>query len=327
MTSSARPSRLHLPVAALAVVAVVGGTASSAQATFPGEPGPIAFQRLVDPRDEENMQIFRARKLTSGGSGFNPDYSPDGRQIAFERRFGGMRPDAIVTMGSDGSSPALIQTTCSADPCLGDSSPAWSPDGHRLVFERAFGPIMHDTAAGLDLVTASADGTNEQLLRRFRSLEAEGREPHDAQWSPDGTRIAVSILNTRARPRNGSAIYVLDADGSDFRKVTPIRLNAGSPDWAPYGRRIVFNSSYEGQAAVEIYSVRSDGSGLKRVRREPKDSFSLEPVWSPNGKRIAFAHATSGTVPHIWTMTRNGKQLRQVTHGSKPDVRPDWGSR
>lgn len=280
------------------------------------------------------MQIFsvvrpgaRARKLTSGGSGFNPDYSPDGRQIAFERRFGGMRPDAIVTMGSDGSSPALVQTTCSADPCLGDSSPAWSPDGHRLVFERAFGPIMHDTAAGLDLVTASADGTNEQLLRRFRSLAAEGREPHDAQWSPDGTRIAVSILNTRARPRNGSAIYVLDADGSDFRKVTPIRLNAGSPDWAPYGRRIVFNSSYEGQAAVEIYSVRSDGSGLKRVRREPKDNFSFEPVWSPNGKRIAFAHATSGTVPHIWTMTRNGKQLRQVTHGSKPDVRPDWGSR
>lgn len=334
MTSSTRPSRLHLPVAALAVVAVVAGPASSAQATFPGEPGPIAFERLVDPSDEENMQIFsivrpgaRARKLTSGGSGFNPDYSPDGRQLAFERRFGGMRPDAIVTMGSDGSSPALVQTTCSGEPCLGDSSPAWSPDGHRLVFERAFGPIIEDTAAGLDLVTANADGTNEQLLRRFRSLEADGREPHDAQWSPDGTRIAVNVLNTRARPRNGSAIYVLDADGSDFRKVTPIRLNAGSPDWAPNGRRIAFNSSYEGQAAVEIYTVRSDGSGLKRVRREPKDSFSFEPVWSPNGKRIAFAHATSETVPHIWTMTRNGKQLRQVTRGSKPDFRPDWGSR
>jgi Tol biopolymer transport system component len=334
MTSTARASRLHLPLATLAVVAVVGGAASSAQATFPGEPGPIAFQRLVDPKDEENVQIFsvvrpgaRARKLTSGGSGFNPDYSPDGRQIVFERRFGGVRPDAIVKMGFDGSSPAPIQTTCSADPCLGDNSPAWSPDGHQLVFERAFGPIIDDTATALDLVTANADGTNEQILRRFRSLEADGREPHDAQWSPDGTHIAVNVLNTRARPRNGSAIYVLDADGSDFRQVTPLRLNAGSPDWAPYGGRIVFNSSYEGQAAVEIYTVRPDGSGLKRVRKEPKDSFSFEPVWSPNGKRIAFAHATRETVPHIWTMTRTGKHLRQVTHGPKPDDRPDWGSR
>jgi hypothetical protein len=59
---------------------VLAGSATSAHATFPGDPGPIAFQRLVDPDDEENVQIFsvagpgaKARKLTSGGSGYNPD--------------------------------------------------------------------------------------------------------------------------------------------------------------------------------------------------------------------------------------------------------------
>ena len=334
MTRTARASRLRLPLATVAVVAVVGGSAASAEATFPGKPGPIAFQRFVDPEDEENVQIFsvarpgaKPRKLTSGGSGYNPDYSPDGRQIVFERRFGGVRPDAIMLMGSDGSSPALVNTTCAADPCLGDNSPAWSPDGNRLVFERAFGPIVQDAAAGLDLVTANADGTNEQILLHFRSLEAEGQEPHDAQWSPDGTRIAVNMLNTKAKPRNGSAIYVLNADGTNFRQITPMRLNAGSPDWSPNGKRIVFNSSYEGQAAVEIYTVRPDGSGLKRVRKEPQYSAAFEPVWSPDGKRIAFVHATRTQLPHIWTMKRNGKGLQQVTHGRKPDFRPDWGSR
>ena len=64
------------------------------------------------------MQIFsvarpgaKARKLTSGGSGYNPDYSPDGARLAFERRFGGAKPDAIMTMGSEGARPAVVPTS------------------------------------------------------------------------------------------------------------------------------------------------------------------------------------------------------------------------
>ena len=325
-----RRPRLSVPMISVAAAAAVAGAAPAAEATFPGERGPIAFQRIVNPKKEESSQIFsvarpgaKARRLTSGGNVYSPDYSPDGRRIAFERRGGG--PDTIFTMGADGSAPVRV-TACAAAPCLGSSAPAWSPDGNRLVFERAYGPIVKDTAAGLDLVTANPDGTTEQLLLHLRSLEAEGQEPHDAQWSPDGSRIAVTILNIKAKPRNGSAIYVLDADGSNLRRITPMRLNAGNPDWSPDGKRIVFNSSYEGQALPEIYTVRPDGNGLRRLRREPKESYSFDPVWSPDGGRIALVHGTFDTVPHIWTMKPNGKGLRQITHGPKPDVRPDWGT-
>jgi len=334
MTHTVRISGLRLSVLALAVVPVVAGSAPSAQATPPGEPGPIAFQRFLDPQDEESTQIFtvarpgaKPRKLTSGGTAVNADYSPDGERIVFERRYGGKSPDSLFTMGSDGSSKTRLPTTCSAPTCLGDSAPAWSPDGNRFVFERAFGPIVKDNAAGLDLVIADADGSNEQVILHYRSLEAQGQEPHDAQWSPDGTRIAVNILNIKAKPRNGSAIYVLDADGSGLHRVTPIRLNAGNPDWSPDGKRIAFNSSYEGQAAVEIYTVRPDGGGLRRLRREPKNSYSFDPVWSPDGGRLAFVHGTGRHVPHIWTMKKNGTRLRQVTRGRRPDRGPDWGSK
>ena len=334
MTRTVRISGLRISVAALAVVAVVGGSALSAQATPPGKPGPIAFQRFIDPQDEESTQIFtvarpgaKVHKLTSGGTAVNADYSPDGERIVFERRYGGRSPDSLFTMGSDGSSQTRLPTTCRAPTCLGDSAPAWSPDGNLLVFERAFGPIVKDTAEGLDLVTARADGSNEQVILHYRSLEAQGQEPHDAQWSPDGTRIAVMILNTKAKPRTASAIYVIDADGSGLHRVTPIRLNAGNPDWSPDGKRIAFNSSYEGQGAVAIYTVRPDGSGLRRLRREPKNSYSFDPVWSPAGGRLAFVHGAGRQVPHIWTMKMNGTRLRQVTLGRRPDGGPDWGSK
>jgi Tol biopolymer transport system component len=333
MTRTVRIAGLRFSVLALAVVAVVAGSAPSAQATPPGNPGPIAFQRFIDPQDEESAQIFtvarpgaKPRKLTSGGTAVNADYSPDGERIVFERRNGGRSPDSLFTMGSDGSSQTRLPTTCSAPTCLGDSAPAWSPDGNRLVFERAFGPIVNDTAAGLDLVTANADGSNEQVILHYRSLEAQGQEPHDAQWSPDGTRIAVMILNTKAKPRNASAIYVLNADGSGLHRLTPIRLNAGNPDWSPDGKRIAFNSSYEGQAAVELYTVRADGSGLRRLRHESKRSYSFDPVWSPDGRRLAFVHGAGRQVPHIWTMKKNGTRLRQMTNGRRPDGGPDWGS-
>ena len=97
-----------------------------------------------------------------------------------------MSPDSIVTMGSDGSSQAVFQTTCVPTPVWATTARAWSPDGHRLVFERAFGPIVKDTAAGLDLVTASADGTNEQLILHFRSLEARER----SRMTRSGRRMA-----------------------------------------------------------------------------------------------------------------------------------------
>jgi Tol biopolymer transport system component len=106
-----------------------------------------------------------------------------------------------------------------------------------------------------------------------------------------------------------------------------MRLNAGNPDWSPDGKRIAFNSSFEGQGAVEIYTVRPDGSGLRRLRREPKNSYSFDPVWSPGGRRLAFVHGAGRKIPHIWMMKRNGTRLRQVTHGRRPDRGPDWGSR
>jgi Tol biopolymer transport system component len=88
----------------------------------------------------------------------------------------------------------------------------------------------------------------------------------------------------------------------------------------------VFNSSFEGQGAIEIYTVRPDGTGLRRVRRERR-SYSFEPVWSPDGNRIAMVHGTFGTVPKIWTTRSDGRDLRQITFGPRLDPPSRLGTR
>jgi TolB protein len=311
---------------ATATTAALGVMAPAADATFPGERGPISFQRLLDPQDDASSQIFsatsthKARRLTHAhGGAFAPDYSPDGAAIAFEVRPGDGAPDSLYTMRADGTQAAQLPPPCTAE-CLGEGEPTWTPAGDRITFARAFGPIIDDNASEIDIAIAGVDRSGEQVLKRFKS---GGREPHSIQWSPDGRLIAVTLLNTTAKPVGASAIHLYDAQGHHVRQITPRRLNAGNPDWSPDGKRIVFNSSFEGQGKAELYTVGPDGGSLRRLRRERK-SYSFDPVWSPDGKRIAFVHG--GRTPHVWTVKADGTKMRQVTHGPLPDLAPDWGT-
>jgi TolB protein len=328
-TSAVHISPLHASLVAVAL-ATVAALPASVNATFEGKPGPIAFQRFTDPNDDGSAQIFRVkpggervRQLTAlPGGGFHPDYSPNGGRILFNSAF--EDTGAIFNMRADGSDPVRLNTGCSGE-CLGDEDPAWSPNGRRIVFERAFGPIVDDNASALDLMIARADGSRAHVVRHF-PLVGGGPEPHAAEWSPNGRRLAVMLLNV-SEPGTPSAVYVLRPDGTHLRRITPFSLNAGNPDWSPSGKRIVFNSSYEGQAAAEIYTVRPDGSHMRLVHALPEDHYAFEPVFSPSGKRIAFTERDEEGLPHIHTMRRNGSRVRQITHGPVVDVAPDWGAR
>ena len=195
-----------------------------------------------------------------------------------------------------------------------------SPSGARLA------RLAKDGAAStIELATAGLSGAGDRVIRSF-GLKSTGTEPHNAVWSPNGRMLAVTILNDRKKPINASAIYLISANGKTVRRLTPPKLNAGNPDWAPNGKRIVFNSFYEGQSESELYTIRPDGTGMHRLRKEDKNNYAFDPVWSPDGGRIAFVHASKTTPPHIWSIGADGKNLRQETHGSLVDLSPDWGT-
>jgi Tol biopolymer transport system component len=350
MNSATRTARYRGPllqVSALGALAAVtvGVMAPAAQATYAGKNGPIAFQRFTGP--QENAEIFsmsptggRAHRLTTGpGATFNPDYSPNGAQVAFERRYGDGRPDAIFTVKSRGGRATKISSGCTGQ-CLGDAQPAWSPDGRQILFMRALGPVVHDDAAELDLMVMNRDGGDQRLIRRFGRI-VDGRAPGaegKAELSPDGRQIAVTLVTEGADiRRSDSAVYLMNADGSDLHAITPAKLHGGNPDWSPNGKLLVFHSNNYHAARSEIWVVKPNGKGLRRLRRL-HSGRDYQPVWSPNGKQIAFGHDGPAVhqgghvvhvLQHLWTMRSDGSHAHAITNpGDKPaEITPDWGSR
>jgi Tol biopolymer transport system component len=148
----------------------------------------------------------------------------------------------------------------------------------------------------------------------------------EAGWSPDGKRLVFQRQN-----HNGAlAIYTVRLDGTDERRLTPWRLNAGDhPDWSPDGRWIVFRSHVDQDQQGNVYLVHPNGSDLHRITDTHTHGATayLSYSFSPDGTMITVAYTAIGDPgnPDVWVMNLDGSGFRNVTDSVIWDCRPDWG--
>lgn len=340
--------RLRKPVTRLAVaLVVVTGLAAPAEATFPGENGDIAFRRFLN-LEQTWGAIFTIhpnglgeRQITRPLPGFvdrNPDVAPDGQRIVFERE--GVECgrdcfyDEVFVVNADGSQLTQLTHNRPGEICgLGgfcSGSPAWSPDGERIAFTRASGPVVGDLIENLGIYVMNADGSGvHQITQKEEPALGEDSDP---QWSPDGRTIVFQRFNVRGSlPEDGVALWTVNPINEREHRVTPWDLRAGdTPDWSPDGRRILFHSNVAGPSTVSanLYTIRPNGTGLEQLTfAQDGDPQYLGSSYSPDGTMITFGRrpATGGTNADVFVMRVDGTHIRHVTRTVLYDSYPDWG--
>jgi Tol biopolymer transport system component len=163
-----------------------------------------------------------------------------------------------------------------------------------------------------------ADGSGEGRVTDERGDTSTGAGVQfqtDPAWSPDGTRIAF------ASAREGTFdVYVMNADGTDTKRLTSTNENDRGPSWSPDGSRIAFSRSSDGG---QVWVMNADGTGARRLTDELAEEG--EPSWSPDGRWIAYTHRASGTdIREIWVARPDGTGRRGVTKLEARSYAPDW---
>jgi TolB protein len=224
--------------------------------------------------DGSNQRLFAA-----GGQA--PDWSPDGRLIAFSR------DGQVWTMNADGTGEKRITSSATFK-----VRPSWSPDGTQMVFiliRNLSNPMDPQPQIGI----MSSNGTSERILtaadRTNVCTEIDGstrvlETAHDANapsWSPIDDRIALwsGIENMYGQ------VWSIRADGTASTQLTheTRHSNNDDPSWSPDGTKILFSTGRSGRN--ELWVMDADGSNEMRLFPIDANPFPGRGAWQPISRR------------------------------------------
>ncbi len=278
-TAGAVPRPVRLLAALVAGALVLGAGATGAVEITQ------LLRRTAPPRPGRVVHV-----TTAPGLELDPALSPDGRTIAYAAGAPGeMR---IREQELDGGRVIEVADALAEH----QRSPAWSPDGGRLLFQ----------AGGRELSTGDAD-TLAGAKSALYAVPALGGTPRrltpageiSGAWSPDGRRVAF----IEARGIYGVAIRVAAADDPNGGRRVATVADAHALRWSPDGAMLAFvtgNPRFDlgtahlgNDAPSELWTLTlADGHTHRLTSGE---SLDVSPVWMPDGRSLLFVSGRDGT--------------------------------
>jgi Tol biopolymer transport system component len=310
-------------VAALAVFAFVG-TSGPAGANVFGSNGRIVFGRYDPAVDESftytaNPDGSHVQPLFPDFQSESPRWSPDGSEVAVISLVGATCPPSCVgsTVIIDPDNSSYRVLAPQGLPAVATACSLWSPDATHFACEGS--NDSDPTVNGLYTIRSSDGGGLTRIT------DAEGATDIPIDYSPDGKQIVFGRVGPDHACTPTSALFVVNVDGTELRRITPWGFCDDDGSWSPDGTQIGF------EHRGSLFVVHPDGNGLAKVPLAIDGGSSAGDLgWSPDGNRIVFLlFARTGPRSFqegIATANADGGDVRQVTSSPTFDHGPDWGT-
>ncbi|PYR26199.1 MAG: hypothetical protein DMF98_09720 [Acidobacteria bacterium] len=236
----------------------------------------------------------------------DPQWSPDGRWIAYRGRAAGKT--GLVVAHPDGSETRFVaEMTGTNAPLPGSGrTVAWSPDSRQIAFVSSTpGPE-----------TAEADG-DPMVITRYL-------------YKPDAAE-GLTHFNDNRRLH----LFAVDLASLRVEQLTNGNFYEHSIDWSPNGQELLFLTNRDADDDeffnYDVYALRLADKSVRRLTATESNEY--RPRWSPDGRMIVFQGTTRGLTDrettmedtHVWVMNADGTNRRDL--GTAIDNRqgvPEW---
>ena len=246
-----------------------------------------------------------AEQLTGDeGYDYQPDWSPDGRLVAFARYAKDAVELELLDLGAKVVRPITSNGAVNVEP-------RWSPDGTRIAFvSTLYNRRWHIFTVAMDggtpgAITRLTEDNDSKLPRYYYSVWDHYLSP---TWSPDGRELL--FVSNRGHIHGTGGLWRMNATpGAPMREIHYEETTwKARPDWSPDGQRIVY-SSYLGRQWNQLWLMTSEGGDVFPLTYGEFDATA--PRWSRDGSHIAYISNEGGNTT-LWVLDLPGSRRRQI---------------
>jgi len=210
-------------------------------------------------------------------------------------------------MDSNGQNQQALTTDS-----LDQRRPSWHPDGKSIVYEEVTNNslISYDLSSGNQGVILDQKKLNKYVL--YGKMQF-------ARYDPKGERIVFTLVESDTVMN----LVIFDVKLTTLEEVFINPYRTAYASWGEKGNLLIFHSRHNTQnISDDIYSLNQKNNSINRLTSWKKHDFC--PMFSPDGKKIAFVRSMENTRPEIMVMNSDGTGQVQLTNNTDGETLPNW---